>query len=313
MLKTTETLHSCLRARTAPTTLQWVRGHSGVVGNEIADGLCERAHREGLPPTPPVVTDSTRHCLMLRGHDTTGHPRWVLKKQAQCLHNSKLRQNSQLRRACPPNGSIELAITLLRPDKVRSFKDSTRYAFRSKLITATLPTMERQGTWHPAIYPNTLCRRCHACAETVDHLLACPAAVAARQAMPAALTPLLADKLDDPVSAALAVSAVAPLLDHHSLKGFGDLRWGPVLHGAGLDNLNIITRLLVECLAMLTFDHIWLPRCDATILWERARHIHRRDKTGMPSSGGTQPSHLTPLPPAPPLDYISILPAVTLA
>ena len=292
-----------------------MRDHSGVLGNEIADGLCDRAHREGHPPCPTVVTEATRHSLLLRGLPTTGHPRWVVKKQSQALRQAELRQASQLRRACPPTGCLDLGLSLLRPRQVRSFKDSLRYSFRVKLVTATLPTMERQGTWHSSVYPNTLCRRCHAAPETVDHLLACPVARPALAAIPSTLPARLAaldDSLDHADTSAI-ISAISPTLDHNALKGFGDVRWEPALEAAGLRPVQKMLRMLVDCLAALTFDHIWLPRCDATISWERAHRIYRRDKRAMASSGDSQPSHLTPLPPIPLADFFSVLPGVVMA
>ncbi|KAI0715291.1 hypothetical protein C8Q76DRAFT_603527, partial [Earliella scabrosa] len=45
-----------LRQRSAPTTFRWVKGHSGVAGNEGADELAKRGMEEGretqLPPCP---------------------------------------------------------------------------------------------------------------------------------------------------------------------------------------------------------------------------------------------------------------------
>ena len=54
-----QTLASSLRSRSAPTTFQWVKGHSGVEGNEQADGSAGRGALKPEPDKVPLIPNKS--------------------------------------------------------------------------------------------------------------------------------------------------------------------------------------------------------------------------------------------------------------
>ncbi|MBZ9926805.1 ribonuclease H [Mesorhizobium sp. BR1-1-4] len=52
-----------LALTTTPITLEWVRGHSGVIGNERADELSLLGRADALPPAMPTSLDMIRQQL----------------------------------------------------------------------------------------------------------------------------------------------------------------------------------------------------------------------------------------------------------
>ena len=187
-------LRSWLRLRQAPTTVTWVRGHSGDVGNEMADRLAASAHDDPsailwttrMPPpsgTPfwilhdkRVIPRRPRRLLREQDEEITAER---LKKQVNEVPgrlDQNLKEITYILHALRGTIDREGKTQMKKCWNITNLRDCTIRAFGYKLLMGFLPTLERQRSWYPEVYnPKNLikCAKCEHEVETLEHLYGC--------------------------------------------------------------------------------------------------------------------------------------------
>ena len=108
-------LRSWMQLRNAPVTVLWVKGHSGVEGNEKADRLATLAHSDPLVtqwttqmPSPPGA-----HIWMLYGGRVIPRiPRRILREQDEAITSSRLVEQVNAVPERPTQSPEEVKLTL---------------------------------------------------------------------------------------------------------------------------------------------------------------------------------------------------------
>ena len=176
-----DSIVSLLREFEHPPAFEWIRGHSGIKGNERADALARAAsqlHSISSPPPTQSLTASIPYVLHQANRPTGRYAAKVIKT----AFRNQIRQTTQTRLA-KRWSEWTSTINFNRSCKITSaglgtgyHLDSVNYrqrAFRSKLLYRTLPVQSMVSTW--AKYSNTssLCPRCHSADETIEHIFLC--------------------------------------------------------------------------------------------------------------------------------------------
>ncbi|KAI0336025.1 RnaseH-domain-containing protein [Cubamyces sp. BRFM 1775] len=248
-----------LRSRSAPTTFQWVKGHSRVRGNEEADRLAAEGAEKPAPFTPMHLPPPTRYLrqgaslacmtqrLAYRGIKQQ-QTRKLLQKTADALDQAIGKVQEMTGR----QNTAQALWKAIRKDpierRVRDFLWKTAHrAYKIGSFWSSIPAFEGRAT-------------CGVCGteDSMEHILAeCTAPGQARM-WELAKELLRKRNVHLPESASLGLYLGSPLID---LKGEDD-RARP-----GASRLTKI--VLAE-----TAHTIWKTRCERVIGWEGQGRLH---------------------------------------
>lgn len=283
--------------RSASIKFQWIRGHSGISGNEEADRLANEARldpqSEELIPEA-LITPSNQFRFAGSGRRLSSlYARALVKAQANagCL-NVFLQSShgSSLLSLTPDN--LKITVTALKscmayePHLFTSQANSTFRAFRYKLVMGLLPTMSRQVIWKSDIYLSSTCPRCQSAQEDQNHVFSCPCQEDGRKATPKAFTDALVDVLPQFKEEARSLANYL-LSSGLSLVGFNGTI-SPSLLEAVTNYPSEIpfhqrATAVLKSLFTVAWHEFWKPRCEGVIAYEKATGI----TTGMKRSPNT--------------------------
>lgn len=284
-----EAIQGILASRTASTTFRWIKGHSGIYENELADSLANEARENAAPPLFPPLhrTLSNQYFLSHGSVELSEYARSVLKRQSDHAHETiflNSHQGLRLKGASPMSRLIaKEALHSVQPREPALFtsqSNSTQRSFRWKFISGYLPTMERQSKWKPDLYQESTCLRCHSAVETTDHVLSCPEAEEDRLAFPENFLSALRESMPGSAAEVRAVGdyALSLGLDIESFRG---VLPEPVLESLMSAPLPVPPRAaatgVLKALYRVSFD-IWKKRCDVVQSAERELGITPRLK-----------------------------------
>jgi len=188
-------LRSWLQSRQAPVSVQWIRGHSGVAGNETADRLAASAHNDPsvtqwttrMPPPPEAS-----FWIMHGDRAVPRRPRRIFREQDEAIISSQLikQVNAVPHRPGQTPTEVEHILhtqrwTILPNGQTKmkkcwnstSNRDSIMRSFGLKLLMRFLPTLDQQAAWYLDVSnrPELVqCAKCKQPGETTQvHLYDC--------------------------------------------------------------------------------------------------------------------------------------------
>ena len=292
-------------------TVEWTKGHASNTNNIIADQLADEAHdaptihlclqEQTLLPywirAGPIVIEGNVRKTLTRISKLHSYHAWL----TQPLHT-----HIQLNR-----DYFDMALTLLclhngnpMGSLLTSTTDTHFRKFNVQSLHNLLPTQVEMHRRLPHIYhfDNGLCRLCGEL-EDQNHIWQCPAQEHTIEDILSNTKALLLQTCDstktylaDPTPWADALPELQFWRDNpHYLnfaKGMIPTSWETFLQDQFTTNESCRTALfgIVHHFRVRLHHELWLPRCDATIAWEKTVGITRHDKT----KGRRQQSDATP-------------------
>jgi ribosomal protein L34E len=179
-----DAISSLLQQFQHPVGFAWIKGHSGILGNERADHLANLGSlQDHIPPLHLPSDPTIPHVLHENSLPTGRYASQVVKKH----HRQTVRKttNDKLLKRWPSSHPIDFKLTCSATCAGlggKYFLDSVNYrqrAFRIKLLYQTLPTNATVSTWKKYSTTNPNCPRCLNSVETLAHLATCPKTVEA--------------------------------------------------------------------------------------------------------------------------------------
>lgn len=273
--------------RAGNVKIEWIKGHSGSIQNELADRLANEARIDSNEPL--IVASLTSVQFTLRGKKGIlfGYPRSLLKLQARLAHDFCLRSSSHSALLPTNPFSYEITIAALKScEKAESSlfttqSNSTFRAFRYKWIAGILPIGSRMRHWGATFNSTGICRRCLLAEETMSHLLSCPNADLAHANFHVNFKEEFRQLWEGEANVADFVSS---LFIHCGLN----LALFDGTCNASLNNLtkklppNVPAKstaiAMLRALWKVVYFDIWLPRCHETVVKEKSLGILQRHK-----------------------------------
>ena len=180
------------RQREHPTVVKWVKAHSGIFGNAVADNLAGKYTPVGttIPVSeqfkcPDNISQHAVRPLTFYNNKLSQTPVRKLIKTIN-LTKRKIEGKDKLMPAKSHEINWKLTLTLLnKGTKPSSFitgkKESRTKAYNVKALANILPTQHRLSEWYKGVYPDGLCRLCHEHTEDNPHVWNCPSDYATGQ------------------------------------------------------------------------------------------------------------------------------------
>jgi ribonuclease HI len=178
-------LWQVVESRPGRVDVVWVKGHSNVHGNELADQAAKVAAQSGSVPLKVDLTQQTdittfAYCY---GGLVEIDLRQLLKQQSTIRHHQAWTSQRRVKRAIPDIDDVEWNSTLAYVhDRHAVFtfysnsKDSHQRTHHIKKLHGMLPTLNSMQARKPNLYPTCVCRRCELEKEDNDHVWKCPLA-----------------------------------------------------------------------------------------------------------------------------------------
>jgi hypothetical protein len=178
-------LWQAVESRPGGVEVVWIKGHSNIHGNELADQAAKVAAQSGSVPWMVDLTQQTdittfAHCY---GGIVEIDLRQLLKQQSTIRHHQAWTSQRRVKRAIPDIDDVEWNSTLAYVhDRHAVFtfysnsKDSHQRTHHIKKLHGMLPTLNSMQARKPNLYPTCVCRRCELEKEDNDHVWKCPSA-----------------------------------------------------------------------------------------------------------------------------------------
>jgi len=172
-------------SRPGRVEVEWIKGHSNIQGNELADEAAKAAARSNMAPwlvdlTQQMDIRTFAHCY---GDIVEIDLRQLLKQQSTIRYHQAWAAQRRVKRAIPDVEDVEWRSTLAFVHNRRavftfysSSTDTRQRTHRIKKLHGMLPTLNSMQARQPDLYPTCLCRRCKLEEEDNEHVWNCPAA-----------------------------------------------------------------------------------------------------------------------------------------
>jgi len=298
-------LREWLARRSHPVEGRWVRGHSGVAGNEAADRLAKATHDDPgatrwsvqrLPPPP-----GQRHWLHHGNQVVMRRERRIVREQDEVVTADQLveqvnaaaaaiERDAGGQRETPRLRAHDVSLVLdtwrwtldeqgktlvKRTARVSNKPDAAVRAYAVKQLVNLLPTQLRNHRWYPEVEVHARCPRCHVVDESATHVVECADIDRLETEYRAAVHAL--DKKDRLPRNVLTM--LEPWSHAARLQGRPDPSWRERLRqDADMPERAIdgAIRVLVRAGIVATRAATWMPRCAALDEHHRERDVQPR-------------------------------------
>jgi hypothetical protein len=178
-------LWQVVESRPGGVEVVWIKGHSNIQGNELADQAAKAAAQSATVPLKVDLTQqaditSFAHCY---GALVEIDLRQLLKQQTTIRHHQAWTSQRRVKRAIPDIDDVEWTSTLAHVHDRRAVftfysnsKDSHQRTHHVKKLHGMLPTLNSMQARKPNLYPTCLCRRCELEKEDNEHVWNCSSA-----------------------------------------------------------------------------------------------------------------------------------------
>jgi ribonuclease HI len=176
-------LWQVVETRSGGVEVVWIKGHSNIQGNELADQAAKEAAQSVTVPLTVDLTQQTdiksfAHCY---GELVEIDLRQLLKQQTTIRHHQVCTSQRRVKRAIPDVDDMEWNSTLAYVHDRRAVftfysnsKDSHQRTHHIKKLHGMLPTLNSMQARKPNLYPTCLCQRCELEKEDNEHVWNCP-------------------------------------------------------------------------------------------------------------------------------------------
>ncbi|KAH7030131.1 hypothetical protein BKA57DRAFT_523863 [Linnemannia elongata] len=175
-------LWQVVESRPGGVEVAWIKGHSNIQGNELADQAAKAAAQSATVPLKVDLTQqaditSFAHCY---GALVEIDLRQLLKQQTTIRHHQAWTSQRRVKRAIPDIDDVEWTSTLAHVHDRRAVftfysnsKDSHQRTHHVKKLHGMLPTLNSMQARKPNLYPTCLCRQCELEKEDNEHVWNC--------------------------------------------------------------------------------------------------------------------------------------------